>query len=617
MFDPPSPSPTPRSQTPHSRQSSLTSPIINQPTIQVDEEERDRRAEQSLMDQIGSFNLNNLDYVDYVDDDYSVEFGRNDFGYTPSKGSESHPTGNTPLKFNQNLDIPQSSSRAMLTKELDKLISNKPIQPSPFNPSRFGGSNFDDRTMDRSIESARIPDMTGLTFTSNTPERFIGNRHKTVSSKRTKLGREDEEVILNSITNLEVKLNTLNDENLQSRKRVRELELELESARVEIMKAKTLKSNDLSEWQEKFKNLLDEKNSLEDLTRNLKNVVENLKSQVSTQSKTIEDLRSDKVNNQSKLEDKDREITWLNGQVNKLNNEVESLWRNINDNKERVQQSERDEEEQERLRNQRQRLKDQREQLELQTLRERERERERERSDEQHYQHHQHHQHHHQQSEENDISPPKLVLRPFGAHLKPDKPQSFFSPTRDRAARSHPSTNPNVTQTPAKTINSEDKKENNENAVKQSSNNNNVDERESTPKLSKRTKDSLTKTGMYWTLPSSVTKSSRRASSGAIPPTPTNVANVENKVSEDNFIESLVERVGKSSSGWESKVPPQTVLARVVREIEDDFNHFKGIYNEMSDQFKLLDPASNSAKRRVLTQHLHQVINVLETKVSI
>ncbi|TFY78466.1 hypothetical protein EWM64_g5546 [Hericium alpestre] len=64
----------------------------------------------------------------------------------------------------------------------------------------------------------------------------------------------------------------------------------------------------------------------------------------------------------------------------------------------------------------------------------------------------------------------------------------------------------------------------------------------------------------------------------------------------------------------QDRLPPQTVLMRVVRELEDDFSHYKGIYTELADQYKLMDPASNVVKRNVLAEHLREVIDVLEQK---
>ncbi|KAI0785196.1 hypothetical protein C8Q75DRAFT_893963 [Abortiporus biennis] len=62
------------------------------------------------------------------------------------------------------------------------------------------------------------------------------------------------------------------------------------------------------------------------------------------------------------------------------------------------------------------------------------------------------------------------------------------------------------------------------------------------------------------------------------------------------------------------KLPPQTVLTRVVRELEDDFSHYKMIYTELAEQYRIIDAASNSVKRNVLARHLQDVIDLLEQK---
>ncbi|RDB24453.1 hypothetical protein Hypma_008433 [Hypsizygus marmoreus] len=61
-------------------------------------------------------------------------------------------------------------------------------------------------------------------------------------------------------------------------------------------------------------------------------------------------------------------------------------------------------------------------------------------------------------------------------------------------------------------------------------------------------------------------------------------------------------------------LPPQTVVARVIRELEDDFTHYKGIYVELADQYKDMDPVSDVPKRNVLAKHLREVIDILEQK---
>ncbi|KAI0775518.1 hypothetical protein BD413DRAFT_470828 [Trametes elegans] len=71
---------------------------------------------------------------------------------------------------------------------------------------------------------------------------------------------------------------------------------------------------------------------------------------------------------------------------------------------------------------------------------------------------------------------------------------------------------------------------------------------------------------------------------------------------------------GARDRAQDDRVPPQTVLARVLRELEDDFTHYKSIYVELADQYKDMDPVSNVVKRNVLADHLREVIDILEQK---
>ncbi|KAL1748367.1 hypothetical protein HDZ31DRAFT_60351 [Schizophyllum fasciatum] len=69
-----------------------------------------------------------------------------------------------------------------------------------------------------------------------------------------------------------------------------------------------------------------------------------------------------------------------------------------------------------------------------------------------------------------------------------------------------------------------------------------------------------------------------------------------------------------AKEGNKKGLPPQTVLARVIRELEDDFTHYKGVYVEFADQYKDMDAASDVRKRNILAQHLREVVDVLEQK---
>lgn len=58
----------------------------------------------------------------------------------------------------------------------------------------------------------------------------------------------------------------------------------------------------------------------------------------------------------------------------------------------------------------------------------------------------------------------------------------------------------------------------------------------------------------------------------------------------------------------------QVTLARVLRELEDDFSHYKSIYVEMADQYKYLDAMSDIPRRKALAKHLHEIIELLEQR---
>jgi hypothetical protein len=78
-------------------------------------------------------------------------------------------------------------------------------------------------------------------------------------------------------------------------------------------------------------------------------------------------------------------------------------------------------------------------------------------------------------------------------------------------------------------------------------------------------------------------------------------------------------------------LPPQAMLSRALRELEEDFASHKAcvwprlvaggltswhrIFVELSDAYKKLDPASSMHKRHALAKHLRESIDALESKV--
>ncbi|KAG8214777.1 hypothetical protein J3R82DRAFT_9913 [Butyriboletus roseoflavus] len=81
-------------------------------------------------------------------------------------------------------------------------------------------------------------------------------------------------------------------------------------------------------------------------------------------------------------------------------------------------------------------------------------------------------------------------------------------------------------------------------------------------------------------------------------------------------IEEILERMdGNGGTLRPGDVPPQTVLARVIGELEDEFAHFREVYSRLTEEYRSLDCATQAAKRHVVGDRLRDVIEVLERKV--
>ncbi|KAJ7212269.1 hypothetical protein GGX14DRAFT_448485 [Mycena pura] len=66
--------------------------------------------------------------------------------------------------------------------------------------------------------------------------------------------------------------------------------------------------------------------------------------------------------------------------------------------------------------------------------------------------------------------------------------------------------------------------------------------------------------------------------------------------------------------GPKAGLPPQTLVTQVIRELEDDFIHYKSVYVELADQYKEMDAVSDVPKRHLLAKHLREVVDILEQK---
>ncbi|KAL4070019.1 hypothetical protein V8B97DRAFT_1967591 [Scleroderma yunnanense] len=79
-------------------------------------------------------------------------------------------------------------------------------------------------------------------------------------------------------------------------------------------------------------------------------------------------------------------------------------------------------------------------------------------------------------------------------------------------------------------------------------------------------------------------------------------------------IEDILERMDLNGALTPGEIPPQTVLARVLRELEDEFTHHKEIYRELAEEYRVMDCATQAAKRHMVADHLRDVIGTIERK---
>ncbi|KAJ3715531.1 hypothetical protein C8R42DRAFT_681168 [Lentinula raphanica] len=94
------------------------------------------------------------------------------------------------------------------------------------------------------------------------------------------------------------------------------------------------------------------------------------------------------------------------------------------------------------------------------------------------------------------------------------------------------------------------------------------------------------------------------------------VDNVRDRLAREIKMKGKQRDPGPPRDSYEQRrgLPHQTVLTRVIRELEDDFTHYKSVYVELADQYKDMDPVSDVPRRNVLARHLREVVDILEQK---
>ncbi|KAK9894543.1 hypothetical protein P389DRAFT_97911 [Cystobasidium minutum MCA 4210] len=72
---------------------------------------------------------------------------------------------------------------------------------------------------------------------------------------------------------------------------------------------------------------------------------------------------------------------------------------------------------------------------------------------------------------------------------------------------------------------------------------------------------------------------------------------------------------GRHAVRQSAELPMQTVITRALKDLEDDFAVHKRIYVDLSEEFKLMDPATPEVNRRkILASHLKESVDILEMK---
>ncbi|KAH7906510.1 hypothetical protein BJ138DRAFT_1094012 [Hygrophoropsis aurantiaca] len=588
-------------------------------------------------------------------------------------------------KANDSVSTVPKASRQSATK-----LRKHPLH-NTFNRSEIE-LNMDSPSMKTAQKRLHLPDVTGLTSAVISPAKISLDRY----SIRGSVGPKDIEVrLVTSLNALHSKLAHLETENSIARRRVRELEFELEECKKDVVKERTrvMENRESSEFYDRsagpshiradirkkskeaektsrYLEVVEEKKALESLIGTLRAHLSRVTSDLSLQQQMLNDLRSLRESDVKKLSEKSQEILQLRTEVERLAGEIEVLRGVVEEGLQERRQF-REHASQEELNDPTEQFPDKTDDeinIEVNSA-----------------------------EDENKLldpvpnrpSPSRSILK--NANL-PSQPTQDISRTHspsvrrfvnaeelDRisvelderrsdlssssSAHSSPRRGDILATTHAHSDNGpEDQRSTDEPSVADPTNTHDVhqaphvidfERKVATPFpeirpghlerlfFSAPAHNAKTCTACHRRRPrsnrlSSVKPTSQKDSSGAAL---RNLADVPGD--DDGFHESSDDEVQQSSAKaipknmanlmdlnqndisprdayeaifHQDKLPPQTVLARVLRELEDDFTHYKGIYCELADEYKTMDSATAATKRNVVAQHLRDVIEVMERK---
>ncbi|KAK0201843.1 hypothetical protein DFS33DRAFT_1386145 [Desarmillaria ectypa] len=265
----------------------------------------------------------------------------------------------------------------VITKELDHEIeqSRRPNQSSTANRTTHHEAGNQTRDQSRSMQPTQhrsslmqpvqtltyasksklhLPDLTGLTSAVESPMKGAYQHYPYQASKDA---RESDARLLSAISAVQSKLRELEDENGVSRRRVRELEHELELCKIEVTKERSMlvqreeflsqqqrelelegarrrkgkgkaKARDISFSREdtsRYQEVVEEKKALEALVTSLRSHLSRLTAELASHQQLLTELRALRDSDHRTLKEKTAEINQLRAEVERLAGEVEVL----------------------------------------------------------------------------------------------------------------------------------------------------------------------------------------------------------------------------------------------------------------------------------------------------
>ncbi|KAG8683395.1 hypothetical protein FRC08_014307, partial [Ceratobasidium sp. 394] len=202
--------------------------------------------------------------------------------------------------------------------------------------------------------SIHLPDVTGLTAAVESPSK-ANVRYRDVQVGMPARGLDADRSMTNAqLEQLSGRLRELERENGTARRRVRELEMELEYCKAEVEREKTranvqeaeqTRANEkqaanereekdrrlrqaeaaTAEWETRYREVVEEKKALEALVTTLQSHLARMTSEVEEHQRTIEDLRSMHERDAAELEVKTAEVAAITAEVERLAAECERL----------------------------------------------------------------------------------------------------------------------------------------------------------------------------------------------------------------------------------------------------------------------------------------------------